>query len=415
MEHINQRDIIPTHKEGRRMQAAPRRNGLLMLLMALTSARVVFGIQFQSAGALGPAIMNDFGVAYTALGALVGAYSLLGIALALPVGWIIARFGTKRTILSGLTLMIAGSLLITLSPSFSLAVAGRLISGAGAVFLMVALPTVVLERFESSTLSVTMSVLISGFPVGIGLGFLLLPLFSWWRVAMAGTVVLAALSFCWLLSVLPQSDEIRNARQKRIVPRTPALFAALSAGAVWGLLNSGFSILLAFAPPFFAASGMSAHNVGVIVSLAAFASVPTSPAGAWLIDRLPSPLLVVAAGLILTSAILAALSQGAWPVGLLIAAGIVIGPIAGPIVALPGAVLSPAERPLGMAAFWLAFFVPMGLLPLLAGFVRDVTSDPAAALLVGALLTVFALLPLLAYANICKDLRLPSHQPASQN
>jgi hypothetical protein len=63
------------------MRAVLRRNGLLMLLMALTSARVVYGIQFQSAGALGPAIMNDFGVAFTSLGALVGAYSLLGIAL----------------------------------------------------------------------------------------------------------------------------------------------------------------------------------------------------------------------------------------------------------------------------------------------------------------------------------------------
>jgi predicted MFS family arabinose efflux permease len=397
------------------MRAALRRNGLLMLLVALTSARVVYGVQFQSAGALGPAIMNECGVAFTSLGALVGAYSLLGIALALPVGWIIAKFGTRRTILSGLALMIAGSLLITVAPTFSFAVAGRLISGAGAVFLMVALPTVVLERFDPSSLSVAMSVLISGFPVGIGLGFLLLPLFSWWRVGMAGTVALAALSFCWLLSVLPEASRTRDAGQKRIVPRTSALFAAISAGAVWGLLNSGFSILLAFAPPFFAASGMSAHTVGLIVSLAAFASVPTSPAGAWLIDRVPNPLLVVAAGLILTSVILAAISQGAWPVGLLVAAGIVIGPIAGPIVALPGAVLSPAERPLGMAAFWLTFFIPMGLLPLSAGFVRDLTGNSAAALVTGAVFPAFALLPLLAYASIHSRLRIRRQQPASRN
>lgn len=389
------------------MRADGQRRNLLMLLMALTSARIVYGVQFQSAGALGPAIMSDFGIAYTSLGALVGAYSLLGIALALPVGWIIARFGTKRTILAGLGLMVAGSLLITLAPTFSCAVAGRLISGAGAVFLMVALPTVVMERFDASSLSVAMSVLISGFPVGIGLGFLLLPLFGWWRVAMALTVVLAALSFSWLRGVMPEA-EFNHTTQKRIVPRIPALLAAISAGAVWGLLNSGFSILLAFAPPFFAASGMSAHTVGVIVSLAAFASVPTSPAGAWLIDRMSRPLLAVAVGLILTSAILAAISQGAWPVGLLVAAGIVIGPIAGPIVALPGAVLSAAERPLGMATFWLTFFIPMGLLPLAAGFMRDVTGNPAAALVTGAVFPALALIPLLAYASIRGSLRRPA-------
>jgi MFS family permease len=160
---------------------------------------------------------------------------------------------------------------------------------------------------------------------------------------------------------------------------------------------------------------MSAHTVGVIVSLAAFASVPTSPAGAWLIDRVPHPLLVVAAGLLLSSAVLAAISQGAWPVGLLVAAGIVIGPIAGPIVALPGAVLLPTERPLGMGAFWLTFFVPMGVLPLLAGFVRDVTGDPAAALVTGAVFPAFAILPLLAYASIRSGLRVTGHQPISQN
>jgi CP family cyanate transporter-like MFS transporter len=301
--------------------------------------------------------------------------------------------------------MVAGSLLITLAPTFSFAVAGRLISGAGAVFLMVALPTVVLEQFDASSLSVAMSVLISGFPVGIGLGFLLLPMFSWWRVAMAVTVGLAALSFCWLHGALPQPKLDRDPTQKRIVPRASALFAAISAGAVWGLLNAGFSILLAFAPPFFAASGMSAHTVGMIVSLAAFASVPTSPAGAWLIDRMSKPLLAVAAGLILTSAILAAISQGAWPVGLLVAAGIVIGPIAGPIVALPGAVLSAAERPLGMAAFWLTFFIPMGLLPLVAGFVRDSTGNPAAALVTGAVFPALAIIPLLTYARIRIGLR----------
>lgn len=153
------------------MRALPRQDGLLMLLVALTSARIVYGVQFQSAGALGPAIMNDFGVAYTSLGALIGAYSLLGIVLALPVGWIIARFGTKKTVLSGLALMVAGSLLITLAPSFSLAVTGRLVSGAGAVFLMVALPTVVLERFNPSALSVAMSVLIRGSPSASGSAF----------------------------------------------------------------------------------------------------------------------------------------------------------------------------------------------------------------------------------------------------
>jgi hypothetical protein len=79
--------------------------------------------------------------------------------------------------------------------------------------------------------------------------------------------------------------------------------------------------------PFFSESGMSAHSVGVFVSLAAFACSN-------LACRTP--------------------------------------------------------------AWHGSFFIPMGPLPLLADFVRDVTSDPAAALGTGAVFPAFALLPLLA-------------------
>ena len=60
------------------------------LLTVLTVARVAYGVQFQSVGAVGPAMVQDLSLAYASLGTLVGAYSMLGVVLALPAGWLIA-------------------------------------------------------------------------------------------------------------------------------------------------------------------------------------------------------------------------------------------------------------------------------------------------------------------------------------
>jgi hypothetical protein len=50
---------------------------------------------------------------------------------------------------------------------------------------------------------------------------------------------------------------------------------------------------------------------------------------------------------------------GRRPAVLLITAGVALGTVAGPIVALPAAVLAPERRAVGMGLFWLAFFAPM--------------------------------------------------------
>ena len=101
------------------------------LLTVLTVARVAYGVQFQSVGAVGPAMVQDLSLAYASLGTLVGAYSMLGVVLALPAGWLIAQLGDRRIVLAGLGFMILGGLLLAAAPGFPVALTGRLISGAG--------------------------------------------------------------------------------------------------------------------------------------------------------------------------------------------------------------------------------------------------------------------------------------------
>jgi hypothetical protein len=91
---------------------------------------------------------------------------------------------------------------------------------------------------------------------------------------------------------------------------------------------------------------------------------------------------------------------GRRPAVLLITAGVALGTVAGPIVALPAAVLAPERRAMGMGLFWLAFFAPMMLLPPLAGLARDLTGDAAAPLGAAAGFAALGLPALAAYAGL---------------
>jgi predicted MFS family arabinose efflux permease len=296
--------------------------GPLAPLAALTFARVAYGVQFQSAGAVGPAMVADLGLAYASLGTLVGAYSALGLALSLPAGWMIARLGERRVVLAGLGLMAMGGLLLAVAPGFGAALAGRLVSGAGAMLLIVALPAIVAGRFAGAALPAAMGTLLAGYPLGIGLGFVALPLAGSWRAAMAATAALALLALAAAAATLARSSGEATGTRRGF--RLPAreMAPVIAAGLVWGCPNAGFATLLGFAPAFFVGQGMPGQAAGALVSLVAFATVPTGPLGGWLVGRLPRPLRGIAAGIALTAAAMALLAQGVAPTVLLVTAGV---------------------------------------------------------------------------------------------
>ncbi len=374
--------------------------GRWTLLAVLTIARIAFGVQFQSVGAVGPAMMEDLGLAYASLGTLVGAYSMLGLALALPAGWLILRLGDRRIVLTALALMIAGGLVLAAAPGFGVALAGRLISGAGAVLLMVSLPTIIMAHFTGAALPAAMGTLLVGYPLGIGLGSVLLPAAGSWRMAMAATAALAAVALVGAALVLDEGSGRAAGTRRGLWPGIRELAAVMAAGLVWGAVNAGFAVLLGFAAVFFVGQGLSAYVAGTLVSLAAFANVPMGPLGGWLLGQLPRPLLGIAGGFALVAVAMALLPAGIAPAVLLVVIGLVVGTTAGPIVALPAAVLAPEHRAMGMGMFWLMFFALTSVLPSLAGLARDVTGAAAAPLYAAASFTALALVALITYVGL---------------
>ena len=76
-----------------------------MVLSLPVIARIAIGVQTQSVGAVGPAVVEGLSLSYASLGTLVSGYSMLGLVLVLPAGWLMGRFGERRIVLIGLGFM----------------------------------------------------------------------------------------------------------------------------------------------------------------------------------------------------------------------------------------------------------------------------------------------------------------------
>src|SRR5262249_1736461 len=96
-----------------------------LIFVAVLLARIASGLQMMSVGAVGPELMVGLDLGYAALGTLIGVYSLPGMALAFPGGWLMARYGDRAVLLLGIGLMTAGGALMTLASGFPALLAGR--------------------------------------------------------------------------------------------------------------------------------------------------------------------------------------------------------------------------------------------------------------------------------------------------
>lgn len=371
-------------------------------LALLSVIRVAMGVQFQSVGAAGPAIRDELGLDYASLGALTGSYLILGVFLALPAGWLSARFGDRRILLAGLALMVAGGVGLGLAGSFPVALACRLLAGAGAVLLAIVVSKLVMDRFDGESLPLAMGVLLGAWPLGIGGGSILLPYLVdaiGWRGVMLATAAACAGFFVLAAWAVPPAPRAAGASGRL---SGAAIAAVMAAGTIWMLANAGYIILLGFAPAYFVEQGMTLAAAGAILSLASFATIPGGPIGGWLGQRIGAPMTMTVISIGLVSIGIAALPWSAHPAWLLLAIGAVLGLPAGLIVALPAQVLAPAQRAVGMGLFYSVFYAGIGLLSPFAGWVRDFSGAPYAPLLVAAALNLLAVVAIGAFVMLAR-------------
>jgi MFS family permease len=357
------------------------------VLAILFFVRLTMAFQFQSVAAVAPLLEKTFGVGLADIGLLIGLYFTPGVVLALPGGAIGARFGDRATALAALTLMMSGSITMALADAWSFQIAGRAISGVGGVLLSVQLTKMTTDWFAGKEIATAMGIVINSWPAGIALSLLTLPAIGTAggadAVFIAVCLVIAVGTALMLLYRPPPVSGTGAAAPMRLDRQTVA--AVMIAGAIWGLFNVGFAMILSFGPSLLVERGWTVAAAGSVISLALWTSAVSVPLGGFLADRTGRPLTLLVGGSLALALLLALLTRSSAVIAIVIALGLVSGQPAGPIMSLPARVLAPQTRAIGMGIFLTVFYAAMMLGPAVAGRLAGRTGSAAAALDLGAL------------------------------
>ena len=221
--------------------------GRWFILAVLVAARMTMGFQFQSVASISPVLVEALAIDYAELGALIGFYMLPGVVIALPSGILGRRYGDANMVLAGLLAMGGGGLVMGFGETYAVVSVGRVMAGAGAVFLNVLMVKMVTDWFSGRQIVVAIAILISSWPLGIGLGLISFPAIAtaWsWQMVMHVSAAVAFGSFLLLVWKYRRAPGARDRADEGVgiglLGREWLLI--LLAGLVWGTFNVGLSL-----------------------------------------------------------------------------------------------------------------------------------------------------------------------------
>lgn len=369
-----------------------------IILVVLFIVRTAIGLQFQSVASVSPFLIEDLGIDYTRLGLLIGLYQLPGFVLALPGGLLGRRFGDKLVVMTALVLMTIGGLIMGVYDSYALSIVGRLMSGVGAILLNVLLTKMIADWFAGKEIITAMAVLMSSWPFGISLGLISLgrlATMTSWKMVMILTAGACLFSFI-LVATLYRASPVTNEKlvdeSTRVKFSRPEILLVLLASLIWTLFNVSFISIPSFAPGFLTSIGYTVASAASLVSMVTWIVIPSIQFGGYLSERISRPNIILVtcfSGIVLGMCLI---PYWSYPFVLFIWLGLIFGPPAGIIMALPTEVLQPENRAAGLGLFWAFYYGGMSALTTIAGFSRDFTQSPAAPILFGGLILIIAII-----------------------
>ena len=364
-----------------------------VMLAVIFLVRTSMGFMFQGVASVAPLLVGEFGLSYGQIGLLMGLFLLPGVIIALPGGALGQRFGSEPIAAAGLVLMVVGGLVTATSAGFGVACVGRAVSGAGGILLNLFLVKMVADWFTGKEISTALGVMLTSWPVGIGLALATLGRVAavWsWRASMLVTVAAAAAGLGLLLALYrrPPNRAASADGPARLVLDLPrrAWGLALSAGVCWTVLNASVIVVASFGPTFLVARGFSVARAGSLVSFALWASLVSIPLGGVVADRIRRPNLLITAGALAAAACIAVAPLLPFPALWFALAGTVVGLAPGAIMALLPGVLAPEHLATGLGALYTVFYLGVALAQPAAGLTQDFSGDPTMPILFAALL-----------------------------
>ncbi len=372
-----------------------------LVLAALFLARSTLGYQYQSVASVSPLLVDDMGINFAEVGALIGFYSLFGIVSALPAGLLGRRFGDMRITLLGATMMAAGGFVMGFGDSYGVASVGRILSGTGSVFLTVLVTKIVADWFSGREIVTALAILMNSWPVGIALGLVsqgaIAETWGWQAVFLStGLACLAGMGLVMLAArIRPEPSETPAQAQPLAgwswtISRHEGVLASL-AGCVWILYNSGFIMIVSFAPAMLVARDFDVAEAGVLISIGTWVYMLAIPTGGWLSERLQRPNVTMVSCFLLATVIVAAVPFVETVVVLFALAGIFVGIPTGNVMALTVETVRAENRNMGVGLYYSFHYIGLTFIPMIAGWALDLSGSNAAPMFVGAACTALAI------------------------
>ena len=377
-------------------------------LAVLFAIRLTMAFQFQSVAAVAPLLDQKFGVSFADIGWLIGLYFAPGLFLALPGGAIGKRLGDKPTVIVSLLLMLIGELAMALTSSWTIQIAGRLVSGAGGVMFNVQMTKMVADWFAGREIATAMAIFVNSWPAGIALSLVALPLIATAFGVEAVHLTVAAsiaLGLIFFAAAYPPPPKVTVAATGSSWPDRNTLLALIPAGLIWGLFNVGFAMIFSFGPSMLDERGWSISAAGSAISIVLWLAVISVPLGGFLADRIGRPNLILAGGCIVFAVLMLILPRSDAVISTVTAIGLLSGLPVGPMMSLPARVLKAETRAIGMGIFYTLYYATMMLGPVVAGAAAKSTGQAAAAFDFGTI--VLLACPILLWAFN----RLPQARP----
>jgi MFS family permease len=371
------------------------------MLVVLITARLALGISFQAAGSAAPFLSQAFDASLADVGMLVGIFMTPGVVLALPAGALGARFGDKRIVLIGLTLMVIGSVASGLSTSWLGVVVSRVVTGAGAVFLQVLMMKMAFDWFVGTReLLVATSLFIVGWPVGHAIGQAALTAAAataGWSWAFYGAAAGCAVALTLLATVYAPPALAAARVQMPLSTLTRREFRLVTlAGLFWMALNGAYVIVLGLGPEMLIERGVQPVEAATAASMMPWAFLLALPLGAWVATRWDVPNLIMVLALA-GSAILAFwISVEAGAIEFL-AFGLFLAFGTATVAALPSEALREESRSTGLGYYFVWYFIGSATFPTIGGWVGDVTGTAAGPMILAGASLVMCLALLRAF------------------
>lgn len=377
-----------------------------IILAALALARIGFGYQFQTVASMGPDLIPLFHLSYAAFGQLIGAFMLLGVFVALPLGALGRRFGDRWVLGGGLMLMVVGSLVSAGGSGPAGIAAGRTIGGVGAVAMIVLQGKIIADFFSGRRFMLAIAVSVCSYPIGVGLAQIVLPpiahRFGWQAGFLSGGVMVGLALILFMASYRPPALAAGVPRAFALPSRRECMLLVI-AGLIWTAYTGSYAGYTSYIPATLTLRGDGLTLIGLVMTIGTWGNVPATMYGGDLAARFGALRILVLGTAALTAGIVGTALAG-FPLGWSVLVGVVGAIHPGVIMAVGTLSAKPENRAVGMGIFYSVYYLGGTLSPMACGWAADRYGGPAGGLLMAALLSMLVI-PLFLWHRALADHR----------